>query len=137
MRDLLQLALLAAQAALPAQPDRNRRPPWCIAAAAAMLGLWLLVAGGFLLTAAWLFLLPLVGAPLDALIIGLVALLKALCIGLLLRHWQRGAAAPRPGPSLAGLVHTAEATVQAHKTATLLAALLAGLVAGSADPRRP
>ncbi len=143
MRELLQFALLAAQAVAAAQPAPPQvRPPWrlrCRIAGLAIVVLCILIAGGFILTALWLFLVPLIGPLFTALVIAGLALLKAICIAVALRYWPTASVAAVPSPvpsplSPAVLLAEAAAVFKANKAPVLFAALLAGAVAGTAKP---
>lgn len=135
MRELLQLALAAAQAATAAQPTKPRVRPYCVVVVAVAIFLCLLTASGLVLTAAWLFLLPYLGPAGTPLALAGIVLIKAGAYLLWLRiRLSRPAPAASPAVSAAQLAPAlaeAERIFAANKLSALAAALLAGLVAGA------
>jgi hypothetical protein len=126
MRDIMPLALLAAQLMAP-KPAPARVPIWCMIAGGAAIGLCALIAIGFGVTALWLVLRPQIGSAYTALAIAGLALMLAGILGLLLR--------PRPAPPATvapvALLAEAEQLIRANLVPSLLAALIAGAVTGS------
>jgi hypothetical protein len=134
MQEILQLALLAAQAVTAANPPKPRARPYCVAGGVVWIALCLLTANGLLLTAAWLFLLPMLGPAGTPLALAGVVLIKAGAILLWLRSRSSRAALatpqPLPAAHLAPILAEAERMFSANKLPALTAALLAGLLAG-------
>ena len=134
MQSLIRWALLAAQlVAVPQPPAPPRRHPWCIAAGAAAAVLCWLAASLCLLTALWLYLLPLLGPVGTPLVIGCLLALKAAAILLWLRHGQ---ASPTPAPAAiqpAALLAEAERLFKANTAPVLMSALLVGLFVGGSE----
>jgi hypothetical protein len=134
MQSLIRLALMAAQLIAVPQPAPPRVRPWCVAAGVSAVVVCWLAASGCLLTALWLFLLPLLGPAGTPLVIGCLLALKAASILLWLRY---GLARPAPpAPSViapAVLLAEADRLFKANTGPVLMTALLVGLFAGGSE----
>ena len=135
MREILQLALAAAQAVTAAQQPKPRVRPYCVVVLAVGIFLCLLAASGLLLTALWLFLLPYLGPVGTPLALAGIMLIKAGAYLLWLRIGRSRPAATAPASisaaDLAPVLAEAERLFRANKLSALTAALLAGLVVGA------
>jgi hypothetical protein len=137
VNNFLQWALMAVQAVVAAKAAPPRARPWCLITGAVSVGFCLLIAAGFLLAAAWLVLVPLIGALNTALVIAGLALFTASLIMLFLRYGQPSSPVAAP-TSLLDSVPLAELgqMFNGNKASILLAALLAGVIAGSTKTER-
>ena len=139
MQSLIRLALLAAQLLAVPQPAQPRVRPWCVAAGVSAVVVCWLAASGCLLTALWLFLLPLLGPAGTPLVIGGLLALKAASILLWLRYGLARPAAPPPAviaPAViapAVLLAEADRLFKANTGPVLMTALLVGLFAGGSE----
>ena len=135
MQELVRLALLVARALAATQPPRPRVHPFRVAAGLVTVLLCLVTAGGCLLAALWLYLLPYLGPVGTPLVLAGALLIKAGVILLWLRlHLKRHSAANAPSSAAAELAPAlaeVEQIVRTHKLSSLSAALLTGLALGT------
>ena len=112
MQELVRLALLVARALAATQPPRPRVHPFRVAAGLVTVLLCLVTAGGFLLAALWLYLLPYLGPVGTPLVLAGALLIKAGVILLWLRlHLKRHSAANAPSSAAAELAPALAVTI--------------------------
>jgi hypothetical protein len=134
MRELLQLALLAAQAVAASKPQPPQERPYVVVTCVVGITLCMLVAEGFLVTAIWLFLLPVLGSAFTALALAGIVLVKAGLIAVWLRLKPSRATPHATAPAMHPLallppvLEEAGRMFNAHKAPSLMAAMLIGLV---------
>jgi hypothetical protein len=125
---------MAAQLVAVPQPAQRPSRRWCVVAGVAAVVVCWLAASGCLLTAVWLFLLPLLGPVGTPLVIGCLLLLKAASILLWLRYGLARPCAPAPAAiAPAVLLAEAERLFKANTGPVLMTALLVGLFAGTGE----
>jgi hypothetical protein len=102
----------------------------------AVVILCLVIALGCGLTAAWLFLAPMLGAAWTALGIAGLAFAIAILTSLGLAHVGKSKPIPALDSTASALVTEAVRAVSTHKSAALLGALLLGEILGSLHDKR-